>query len=73
MFQLLMVSSLTGILHLLPHENILTIALISIHYLYNIVYDYTFYKGEIGVIYLLVLQFENIYRVVIILWKIGLK
>ena len=28
-------ASLIGTLHLSPHENILTIALIKIHYLYN--------------------------------------
>ena len=31
------VASLNGTFHLSPHENILTIALINIHYLYNIV------------------------------------
>jgi hypothetical protein len=30
------VASLNGTFHLSPHENILTIALINIHYLYNI-------------------------------------
>jgi hypothetical protein len=30
------VASLNGIFHLSPHDNILTIALINIHYLYNI-------------------------------------
>ena len=29
------VTSLNGTFHLSPHENILTIALINIHYLYN--------------------------------------
>jgi hypothetical protein len=29
------VASLNGTFHLSPHENILTIALINIHYLYN--------------------------------------
>jgi hypothetical protein len=29
-------ASLNGTFHLSPHENILTIALINIHYLYNI-------------------------------------
>ena len=32
------VASLNGTFHLSPHENILTIALINIHYLYNIYY-----------------------------------
>jgi hypothetical protein len=32
------VASLNGTFHLSPHENILTIALINIHYLYNITY-----------------------------------
>jgi hypothetical protein len=32
------VASLNGTFHLSPHENILTIALINIHYLYNILY-----------------------------------
>ena len=31
----LAVASLNGTFHLSPHENILTIALINIHYLYN--------------------------------------
>jgi hypothetical protein len=30
------VASLNGTFHLSPHENILTIALINIHYLYNV-------------------------------------
>jgi hypothetical protein len=30
------VASLNGTFHLSPHENILTITLINIHYLYNI-------------------------------------
>ena len=30
------VASLNGTFHLSPHENILTIALINIHYLYNL-------------------------------------
>jgi hypothetical protein len=30
------VASLNGTFHLSPHENFLTIALINIHYLYNI-------------------------------------
>ena len=30
------VASLNGTFHLSPHENIITIALINIHYLYNI-------------------------------------
>ena len=32
------VASLNGTFHLSPHENILTIALINIHYLYNNVF-----------------------------------
>jgi uncharacterized membrane protein YfhO len=32
------VASLNGTFHLSPHENILTIALINIHYLYIILY-----------------------------------
>ena len=35
-FSLPAVASLNGTFHLSPHENILTIALINIHYLYNI-------------------------------------
>ena len=31
------IASLNGTFHLSPHENILTIALINIHYLYNII------------------------------------
>ena len=34
------VASLNGTFHLSPHENILTIALINIHYLYNITLHY---------------------------------
>ena len=34
------VASLNGTFHLSPHENILTIALINIHYLYNITLRY---------------------------------
>ena len=30
------IASLNGTFHLSPHENILTIALITIHYLYNV-------------------------------------
>ena len=30
------VASLNGTFHLSPHDNILTIALINIHYLYNV-------------------------------------
>ena len=35
------VASLNGTFHLSPHENILTIALINIHYLYNITWILT--------------------------------
>jgi hypothetical protein len=31
------VASLNGTFHLSPHGNILTIALINIHYLYNVI------------------------------------
>jgi hypothetical protein len=34
------VASLNGTFHLSPHENILTIALINIHYLYTIIQSY---------------------------------
>jgi hypothetical protein len=34
-------ASLNGTFHLSPHENILTIALINIHYLYNIFFPCT--------------------------------
>ena len=38
------VASLNGTFHLSPHENILTIALINIHYLYNItIYNHVYY------------------------------
>ena len=33
------VASLNGTFHLSPHENILTIALINIHYLYTVMDD----------------------------------
>ena len=36
------VASLNGTFHLSPHENILTIALINIHYLYNISFHQIF-------------------------------
>jgi hypothetical protein len=35
------VASLNGTFHLAPHENILTIALINIHYLYNKMHSYS--------------------------------
>jgi hypothetical protein len=38
------VASLNGTFHLSPHENILTIALINIHYLYTIQHYITLYK-----------------------------
>ena len=34
------IASLNRTFHLSPHENILTIALINIHYLYNITHDH---------------------------------
>ena len=34
------IASLNRTFHLSPHENILTIALINIHYLYNIIHIY---------------------------------
>jgi hypothetical protein len=43
----LAVASLNGTFHLSPHENILTIALINIHYLYTMLFHLT------------PLQFEN--------------
>jgi glucan phosphoethanolaminetransferase (alkaline phosphatase superfamily) len=38
------VASLNGTFHLSPDENILTIALINIHYLYAVVYAVVVYK-----------------------------
>ena len=35
------VASLNGTFHLSPHENILTIALINIHYLYSVLLKYS--------------------------------
>ena len=40
------VASLNGTFHLSPHENILTIALINIHYLYNIHFDILGISGQ---------------------------
>ena len=37
-------ASLIETFHLSTHENILTIALINIHFLYNIVYKHTYHR-----------------------------
>ena len=53
-------ASLNGTFHLSPHENICTIALINIHYLYNIDHSFAFvFETMLGFIYFNIYKYIN--------------
>ena len=51
-------ASLNGTFHLSPHENICTIALINIHYLYNIILYYI-------ILYYIILYYIILYYIIL--------